>query len=319
MDHSTNHSAEFDQGDQELLAQALREQMAVDATNAAQDPQATELASAPAAAPAPEPVVAASPAATPPAPSPQATAPAAPASNATATAPAAAPVAAPAPAPEHHLQAALRVSRREADRLREQLEALKKSPAPAAAPAIARPSEEDLAEVAQFDPKTASYLADLEKQNRELAQAAQAAKPAATAQQAEFEPVRFNAATQEVIDSTPALMAMWLNPDQTAFTIACKQDAVLETLPAWKDKPLQERFAEAARRAAIELGQPTASPSPPAASQADIDRARALATVQAAGGNAVVTIGDLRGGEHPGNELPNYSKMTDEQIMASLR
>jgi hypothetical protein len=124
-----------------------------------------------------------------------------------------------------------------------------------------------------------------------------------------------------VVDEIPALLELQYNPDQTGFTLAKRFDAVLEVDPAWKDKPVQERFAEAARQALERLGQSTAATPPPpsAATVTDAEKAAAIAKAQAAAGaTQVLSIGDLRGGATAAPEEPDYSKMNDEDIMASL-
>lgn len=164
--------------------------------------------------------------------------------------------------------------------------------------------------MAQFDPAVGNYLKELEAQNQELA--AKVAKAAPAPAPADFIARKFDKDTQAVIDSVPALFAMQYNPDQTAFKLALAEDTALRLLPAWQGKSEVEIVTEAARRAAERLGLPgTPSHTP-------TDAERALAAVAAAAAPAAVALGDLGGGANPSNELPDFSKMTDADIMASL-
>lgn len=324
-----NSSAQFDAEELQLLAQAEREH---DLENPDVIPdEETGAAPAPApAAPAPAPAQASASeqntAPTPPAPAPQApAAPAAqaPAATAPVSAPASAAPAAPAPEPAaHHVHAALRIARQNEQRLRDEVERLKTAaPAAAEAPAVKRPDDQALKDLQDFDPEAAAYVAELERKNRELAARAAAAPPAAPAQP-EFTPPVFPAETQMVIDTVPELLAMQMNPDQTAFKVAVKQDAILEMLPAWKGRPEAERYAEAARRAAELVSGSSTTPAPtppqPGAQPTEAERQRAIELANKAGSGVPMTIGDLQGGSNPANELPDFSKMNDEDVLASL-
>lgn len=211
----------------------------------------------------------------------------------------------------------MRIARRNEERLRAELEEARKASAPAPAPAVAKPSVDKLKDVADFDPEVATYLADLEKQNKELA--AKAAAAPAPASEKTFEPERFDPAVQEVIDAVPDMLAMQMNPDQTAFTLAKSMDSVLRAHPVWSAKTIQERFQEVVRRVGQELGSTTAAPSPTQSAQpGEAERLAAIARAQAAAAPAPVAIGDLRGGNTPTNETPDYSRMNDDDVMNDL-
>jgi len=318
-----NPQAQFDAEDLALIELAIAEH---DAENP--DPTVDETgtplpgAQAP-AAPAPAPLAAPAPAPALPAPAPPAQAPAAPAQAPAAEAPVAAP-AAPAPAPaDHHLNAALRVARQQAERLRLENEALKAAqatPAPPAAPAVKRPDAEALKDLAGFDPEAVAYMQELERRNQELA--AQAAKAPAAPAPAAFVPVTLPMEVQLVVDTVPELLAMQVNPDQTAFKVAQKQEAALRVLPEWEGKTDAERYAEAARLAnAMVKGSTTAAPPPPnsGAQPTQAERDAALAAAQRAAAGNPVAIGDLRGGASPTSQIPDYTKMkSDADIMADL-
>jgi hypothetical protein len=276
-------------------------------------PAAPAPAPAPTDAPAP-PAPAPSPA---PVPSPAPAAPAAPTPAPAAPSPA---PAAPAPAPApHHLSAALRFERERAQRLERELEAVRKAaPTPPAPAPVARPAADRLKDVKEFDAEVGSYVERLEAENRELAAKAATAPAPAPAPSA-FTPESFDPEVQEGIDAVPDLLAMQVNPDQAAFKLAKSYDAVLQNHPSWADKPIAERFQEVVRRVNAELGSaPAPSPSPTPAPPPNDPRAAALARVAAATAATPVTLGDLGGGGNPANEIPDFSRMSDEDVMATL-
>lgn len=163
-------------------------------------------------------------------------------------------------------------------------------------------------------------MQELERRNQELA--AQAAKAPAAPAPAAFTPVTFPVEVQLVIDTVPELLALQYNPDQTAFKVAQKQEAILRLLPEWEGKTDAERYAEAARLATtLVKGSTTAAPPPPisGAQPTQAERDAALAAAQRAAAGNPVAIGDLRGGAQPTNQVPDYTKMgSDEDIMADL-
>lgn len=181
---------------------------------------------------------------------------------------------------------------------------------------MSKPSADKLKDVSEFDPEVGAYVKQLETQNQELA--ARAAKAPAPAP-ASFEPERFAPEVQQEIDAVPQMLAMQMNPDQTAFTLAKGLDTVLRKHPTWSKVTVAERFAEVARRVEADLGSVTAAPSPaPATPAPPADpRQTAIAKVQAAAAPAPVAIGDLRGGTTT-VDAPDYSRMTDEDVMNDL-
>ncbi|WP_237120400.1 hypothetical protein [Salmonella enterica] len=68
---------------------------------------------------------------------------------------------------------------------------------------------------------------------------------------------------QQVPQENPAAQAMnavpdlvdWQRSDPDKFAVAIHLDEKLQTDPAWKDKPLTERFAEVARRTRVAYGE----------------------------------------------------------------
>ncbi|HAG1965795.1 TPA: hypothetical protein G8R56_004053 [Salmonella enterica] len=74
--------------------------------------------------------------------------------------------------------------------------------------------------------------------------------------------------TQQAPQNDPATLALnatpdlvdWQRSDPDKFAVAVHLDEKLQTDPAWKDKPLTERFAEVARRTRAAYGEATPEP-----------------------------------------------------------
>jgi hypothetical protein len=119
-------------------------------------------------------------------------------------------------------------------------------------------------------------------------------------------------------------------PDPTLWDQAADFDAVLRESPAWKDKPVAERFAKVAElvKATVPTSQAKASPATPAQLKVQADAALA-----AAGGTAALprSSSDIPGGSAPptdevaamlgktGPQLTaEFMNMTPDQIEARL-
>lgn len=229
-----------------------------------------------------------------------------------------APASAPAE-PQHQqggdLRAALRASRRaeqrareEAARLRAEAEELRKR-APADPNVV---TDEELRRLSDDFPQDEfPQIARLVNENRALRQvAAQATRAAPAQSQPEFVPIPQKPEVQDAIDGVPELLAWQSDPaGQDKFAAAIRMDAFVRELPAWKDKPLTERLAEVTRRVQMEIGG-TPAPAAPALDPQKVIANAPMATPQ--------RIADLSGGAIPNRNTPDYDKMTDEQIMASL-
>lgn len=296
----------FDKDDQAILSTLNPELEAGDDPVAdgapASDPAAAAApASATAQAPAPAPVSAPAPVA----------------ADASAPAPAdpaaAAPAMPPAPAPQGDPRGALRASRRaerqareEADRLRQELEDLKAGKSSVETEV----TDEELRDLEENFPLQAKMV----HQTRELERRIAAAAPAAPAVD-EFEPPSYTPAVQDVIDSVPELQAwQYDKASQDKFQRAVQYDTALNADPDWKGRTPAERFTEAVRRTNAAVGgTPSASPAAPAAPRTD--PAAALANAQVEGPKG---ISDFRGGGPANAPAIDYSRMSDEAIMASL-
>lgn len=324
----TSHGTDFTEDDLKLLEEArVAEESAQSAELAAAQAEAEgKTAPAPAdqttAPPAPAPAAAA-PAAAAPAPSTAAPAPA-PVADAPASAAPAAAAPAPAPASQGDVRAALRASRHAEQQAREQARLLaeenaqlKKLVQPAAPPKL---DEEVVADLKSYAPKAAEHIDRLERENAALRTRATA--PAAAPAPAAFRPDVFDAETQSAIDDVPELLAMQINPDQTAWKLAKRVDAVLSDLPQWQGKTEAERYvavvAEVKRLTGNAASAPPAAPTPPAPPQLTAAEIAAAAAQQ-----TPVTLGDMRGGQSPTTESPDFGRMLDdgmtpEQLINSL-
>lgn len=325
----TTNGSEFTEDDLRLLEEArIGEEAEQSADLAAAQAEANNTAApAPVAAtpatPAPASTAAPAPAATAPSPAAPAPAPAAPAPEVTA------PVAdaTPAPAPATgDVRAALRASRHEAQRLRddaralaEENERLKKLVPAATAPKLDAAVVNDLK---SYAPQAAEHLERLERENAELRTRATTAAPAPATRG--FVPESFDAATQSEVDDVPELLAMQYNPDQTAWKLAKRADAMLSDLPAWQGKTNAERYVAVVAEVKRLMGTPAAS-SPPAAPTPPAPPPQ-LTAAQIAAATAQptpVTLGDMRGGQPPTTEIPDFGRqldagMTPEDLINSL-
>lgn len=202
------------------------------------------------------------------------------------------------------LRAALRASRRAEKRAREEAERLRKDLEDARAGKAQTTStdisDEELAQMEIDFPLQAKLVRKQREQEQELAALRQRAAP-----QPEFEPVLYDPDVQEIIDSVPDLVAWQYDPQaQDKFIRAIEHDKLLLTKPEWQGKPDAERFAEAARLVKAETTPATR-----------IDTAQLVANLPT---QQPRQISDFRGGARPDQTLPDYTKMTDDQIMASL-
>lgn len=308
-----NASSDLNQNDMDDLAAAQRESLAEDAAliAAAETPEATPEVIIPAA---PAPAVPATP---PAAVTPAAPEPAAPAAPAAAATPAA-PEPAPAEAPKGDLRGALRASRHEAKRLREENERLRAgTPAPTA-PKVTAVDDATLADLDQYAPAAAQALRESKVVIEQLSSQVSAAPAPAKV----FTPEYLPDDVQEVVDELPDLLEWQTNEAHKAKWDAVKDaDTLLSKSPVWGAKPFADRFKEAMR--IVQVTHNTASPPPPPAPAAPTP-AQAQAVIDALPmTNKPVTVGSMRSGESPENETLDFNQMvkegaTDEEIMARL-
>jgi len=307
----THHPA-FDASEQDILSQIVPE-------GAPDSGDAADIAD-PAGAPAAEaaPVIVAAPAPV----APGVAVPAAPVAgdvtdvvDKTAAAPA--PAVPEAPKPQGDMRAALRASRRseakardELTRLREENEQLRKT----APPPASHVSDEELAELEANYPAMGKVV----RTQRELVESIRRQAPA-PAPAAEFDAPRYDPAVQEQIDLVPDLLAWQYDPaQQDKFHRAIQYDLALAADPDWQARSVTDRFEEAARRtrAAFGVGTPSPALTPSAAPAAP--RPDPAAVIAAAPTEGPKGISDFRGGGPASAPAYDYSRMSDEQIIASL-
>lgn len=120
-------------------------------------------------------------------------------------------------------------------------------------PEDARISDEQIARIKEDFPEVANALTLMARKYDYLQAQVQGAQPP---QQAEEQD---NSAAVTALNATPDL-AEWQRSDPDKFAVAVHLDEKLQNDPAWKGKPLTERFAEVARRTRAAYGE--ASPDP---------------------------------------------------------
>lgn len=219
--------------------------------------------------------------------------------------------------PKGNPKAALRASRNAEQRLRSEVVRLKEenaqlkltSKTPESDTSYTEAELKQMEEDFPVQAKIARRQIEIEKQ---LAVATSAAKPAPVV---EFEPLSYDPAVQDVIDDVPQLQAWQYDPaEQAKFERAIGYDSALAKDPDWQDRPIVERFHEAVRRtnAAFKVA---ATPSPaPGNTRKSPEEVIAALKPQGPRG-----ISDFRGGSPPNAPTANYSQMSDEAIMASLK
>ena len=206
------------------------------------------------------------------------------------------------PAPQGDTRAALRAARRDAKRANERSAQLEQELADLKAgktPTTTHVTDEEMAELQENFPVAAKLAQEVRELKSKLTTQGEAPKD-------DFEPVRYDPDTQEVIDSVPDLVNWQYDPSaQQRFHAAIEMDKYLLTLPDWKDKPLNERLVEVTRRVKNDVppGEPRRDP------------AQVIAGLPTSGPQR---ISDFQGGAAPNKTTPDYSKMSDEEVIASL-
>jgi len=206
-------------------------------------------------------------------------------------------------------RAALRAARASERRLRDalaakdaEIQALREGKAPV----NTEISEDELTQMEQDFPAQAALVKSQRRMEQELAELRATVKPV------EWQPPSYAPEVQEHIDAVPDLLA-WQHDQaqQDKFAAAIEHDKLLETDVDWREKPIAERFAEAARRAKKQFAPAPAAPPAPKTDTASV-LARAP-MVQPKG------VSDFHGGGPAQPPAPDYSRMTDEQIMATIK
>lgn len=226
-----------------------------------------------------------------------------------------------APAPQGNVKAALRASRQEERRLRTELqkkdEELERLRAAAPQTDETELTAEELAQMREDFPAQYKAYVAMQQTRREIEEL-RTQQRAAQQPTEEWTPPRYAPEVQEVIDEVPQLLAWQHDKDsQHLFERAVQYDAALVRDPDWAGKTAAERFTEAARRAEAALKpQPTTAPTPAAPAAQRTDPAIALASAPVEGPKG---ISDFRGGGPANAPSLDFNRMTDADILASLR
>lgn len=224
-----------------------------------------------------------------------------------------------------NVKAALRAARRAERRAREALERTQREldELKQRHPAATNQDGELDEAIAEDFPQIAAALKKRDEQITRLnEQLNQRARETTTEQDQEFTPPVLPIEVQEVVDEIPELLDLQHNPDQTGWKLAVGFDATLRAHPVWGEKSAQERFAEAARRARMELAgdQPVKQQSTQAPSDTEAARAKAAKAVAAATRREPETLSDFGGAaaEPEGSNLARFSRMSEDDITNEL-
>lgn len=120
-------------------------------------------------------------------------------------------------------------------------------------PEDARISDEQIAKIREDYPEMADALTLMARKYDYLQAQIQKEQPQRQVEEQD------NSAAVAALNATPDL-AEWQRSDPDKFAIAVHLDEKLQNDPAWKDKPLTERFAEVARRTRAAYGEVPPAP-----------------------------------------------------------
>lgn len=149
-------------------------------------------------------------------------------------------------------------------------------------PEDARISDEQIAKIREDYPEMADALTLMARKYDYLQAQIQGTQPQ---QQVEKQD---NSAVVAALNATPDL-AEWQRSDRDKFAVAVHIDEKLQTDPAWKGKPLTERFAEVARRTRAAYGE---APPEPVVEQDKNQKVLAAAADKVAKADAAATLPD---------------------------
>ncbi|HFO8483757.1 TPA: hypothetical protein ACHK1E_004884 [Escherichia coli] len=135
---------------------------------------------------------------------------------------------------------------------------------PAPLPENEKISDEKIARIREMYPEIGDAVASLIRKNNYLESRVQQ-----SAQQAEGHGGEDLSPVLDAMNAVPVLKT-WQNSDPDRFSVAVSIDGKLQNDPAWKDKPLTERFAEVARRTQLAFGEASEPPSDDKADNTDI-------------------------------------------------
>lgn len=206
----------------------------------------------------------------------------------------------------------------ENERLKKELEELRKQQGTQAGTGQGDPNEltaEELAELERDFPSVAKAMQKV-RQAQATQPSAQTTKPA----DPEFIPPRLPEEVQDVVDENPLLQAWQYDPDQSRFQRAIQVDDFLRTSPAWANKPMAERFAEVTRLVSAEFGSPSLSTNTPPAKTAAQIAAELEAQARTVAPSTLSDFGGGAGGRgQPEPTLQQMSRMSQDELFMHLQ
>ena len=220
--------------------------------------------------------------------------------------------------PEGNVKAALRASRRAEQRAKEEVEKLRQENEQLRK-AVPVAAEEQEFTPEELEAMKADFPAQYKLYVKQQALAKQLAETRAAVPQpansAEFQPIEFSPEVQDLVDQVPDLLN-WQHDEasQEKLQRAIAYDRALQADPDWAGKTLLERFTEAAERTKRAFGVAQA-PVKAAPAAARTDPAAAIAAIKPAGPKG---ISDFGGGQPASAPEVDFSKLSDEEIMARL-
>lgn len=162
---------------------------------------------------------------------------------------------------------------------------------------------EEIEQLAQDYPEIGKVLTGIASRLNKLAQPA---PQQPTQSQAPSVPNDVQTALQAVPE-----LATWMEKDQDRATFAVSVDERLKEDPAWKDKPLAERFAEVAKRTKAAFGDPVEQQAPPAEKPAPQKKVEERDHIPQ-------SPSDLGQSVQHESKLEKYGGMSQEQLMAEM-
>ncbi len=165
-------------------------------------------------------------------------------------------------------------------------------------------TEADVAQMEEDFPEQGKKMRALFERAQALEKTQPASKAAATEHEVGDDPL------QDAIDQVP-LLVEWQTGDAEKFERAQEHDKLLLSSPKWKDKPILERFAQAAKLTAEEFDIPfpetksSAKPTPSPASQAAATAPR----------TAPNTLSDFKGGAVADHGTADTKNMGSQQLL----
>ncbi|WP_336751747.1 hypothetical protein [Aeromonas hydrophila] len=162
---------------------------------------------------------------------------------------------------------------------------------------------EEIEQLAQDYPEIGKVLTGIANRLNTLAQSA---RQQPVQSQAPSVPNDVQAALQAVPE-----LASWMEKDQDRATFAVSVDERLKADPAWKDKPLTERFVEVAKRTKAAFGDPVEQQVPPAEKPVPQKQVEVRDHIPQ-------SPSDLGQSVQHESKLEKYGGMSQEQLMAEM-